>query len=64
MRLFLVAAIVFIVFALIAAAQASADLFGVAWPVWLCAGLLAWILDQVWAWGFPLVSDRRGPPQQ
>ncbi len=43
--IFLVAAIVLIVFALIAAAQATLVLFGVSWTVWLCASLLAYFVD-------------------
>jgi hypothetical protein len=44
MRIFLIAALFMFVFALIVATGA---VFVTAWNVWLCAGLLAWVLDQV-----------------
>lgn len=52
MRIFIVGAIVLIVFAIIATAQASGDLFSVTWYTWLCAALLSFFVDLLtgWAW--------------
>lgn len=44
-RLFIIAALVMFVFALIAAAEASATFLTVGWPVWIAAGLVAWAVD-------------------
>lgn len=44
MRLFLIAALVLFVFALIVATGTA---FVTTWNVWLCAGLVAWVLDQL-----------------
>jgi uncharacterized integral membrane protein len=45
MRLFIVGAIVLIVFSIIATAQASLQLFSVTWDTWLCAALLSFFVD-------------------
>ena len=45
MRLLLVGSLVMFVFALIAAAAAAGTLFTVTWPVWVCAGLVAYVAD-------------------
>lgn len=44
MRLFLLIALVLFVFALIVATGTT---FVTGWNVWLCAGLLSWVLDQL-----------------
>ena len=60
--LFLVAAIVLIVFAIIATAQTTGanvgQLFGVQWYSWLCASLLAYFTDLVF--GFEFANGRLG----
>lgn len=66
MRIFIVGAIVLIVFAIIATSQATQDLFSVTWYTWLCAALLSFFVDLLlgWAWAVgPFVRrDRTGPP--
>ena len=44
MRVFLLAAFVLFIFALIVA---SGTAFVTGWNVWLCAGLVSWVLDQL-----------------
>lgn len=44
MRLFAVIALVLFAFALIVATGTA---FVTGWNVWLCAGLVSWVLDQV-----------------
>ncbi len=59
LRLFIVAAIVLTVFAIIAQAG-TGTLFGVEAFIWLAAGLLAYFVDVLvggWAWAV-------GPPRQ
>ena len=51
MRLFLIAALVLFILALIAAASASLTALGVGWPVWVCGAFVAWVADM-------LVGDR------
>ena len=46
-RLFLLAALVMFIFALIAAAAASGTFLTTGWPVWIAAGFVAWAADQV-----------------
>lgn len=64
-RIFLIAAVVLAVFAIIAGAAATGTLFSTTWFVWLAASWLAWLADQVFAgWGTPYVfGTRRGPVQ-
>ena len=50
MRLFLVAAVVLIVFAVIATANATQELFGILWTSWLCGALLAYFTDHLVPW--------------
>jgi hypothetical protein len=45
MRILLLIALVLFVFALIAAL--AGPILAAGWNVWLCAGFLAWILDQL-----------------
>lgn len=49
MRIFLIAALVLFVFALIVAAGST---FVTTWNVWLAAGLIAWVLDQLTGYRF------------
>jgi hypothetical protein len=44
-RLLIVAALVMFVFALIAGAADSGTFLSVAWPVWMAAGFVAYMLD-------------------
>jgi hypothetical protein len=46
-RLFLLAALVMFIFALIAAAASSGTFLSTGWPVWIAAGLVAYVGDQV-----------------
>jgi hypothetical protein len=46
-RLFLIAALVMFIFALIAAARSVGTFLTVGWPVWIAAGFVAWAADQV-----------------
>jgi hypothetical protein len=46
-RLFLLAALVMFIFALIAAAATSGTFLTTAWPVWIAAGLVAYVVDQL-----------------
>ena len=46
-RLLLVAALVMFIFALIAGAKTDGTFLTVAWPVWVAAGFIAWVLDQL-----------------
>jgi predicted Na+-dependent transporter len=62
MRLFIIGAIVLIVFAIVASAQATGAWLGVAWPTWLAASLLAYFTDLAlgqWKWE----GWRTRPPQ-
>jgi hypothetical protein len=52
LAIFLVAAIVLIVFAIIATAATTGQLFGVTWFTWLCASLLAYFVDLLTGWGY------------
>jgi hypothetical protein len=47
MRIFLVAALVVFIFALIAAARSVGTFLTVDWPVWACAGFVAFVSDGV-----------------
>ena len=49
MRLFLICALVLFVFALVVAAGAT---LVTTWEVWLSAGLVAWVLDQLTGYRF------------
>jgi hypothetical protein len=49
-RIFIVGAIVLIVFAIIATTQASGQLFGVDSFTWLCAALLSYFVDLLVNW--------------
>jgi uncharacterized integral membrane protein len=63
--LFLVAAIVLIVFAIIATSQATMDLFSVTWYSWLCASILAYFVDLLFGgFGYSNGSWARGNRQQ
>jgi len=44
MRIFLIAALVLFIFALIVAAGST---FVTTWPVWAMAGFVSWVLDQL-----------------
>jgi hypothetical protein len=46
-RLFVLAALVMFIFALIAAAASSGSFLTTGWPVWIAAGFVAWAADQV-----------------
>jgi hypothetical protein len=52
LALFLIGAIVLIVFAIIATAATSGELFGVSWFTWLCAALLSYFVDLLTGWGW------------
>ena len=63
LRLFLIAAIVLSVFAIIASAQASLELFSVTWITWICAAALAYLVDVLFnGWGVD-TGTRQAPPQ-
>lgn len=47
MRLFLVCAIVLLVFALIASVVSGGLFLTAAWPTWAIGALIAWALDQL-----------------
>lgn len=47
MRIFLLAALFLFAMALIAALNGT--VFATTWNVWLCGGLIAWVLDQITA---------------
>lgn len=51
MRLFLIGAVVMIVFAIIGTAAANLQCLGVDWTTWLCASLLSVFVD--WLFGAP-----------
>lgn len=67
LSIFMVAALVLIVFGIIAAAQASGLLFGVQWYIWFMASFLAYLVDIVtggwspWA-GRTVVRQQPVPP--
>ena len=61
MRIFLIAALVMFIFALIVAAGST---FVTTWPDWLCAGLVAWVLDQLTGYRFSGVHQAAPPPAQ
>lgn len=69
MRLFIVGAIVLIVFTIIATAQSgsnivSASLFSVSWYTWLAAALLSFFADLLtggWAWAVGPFARRDQP---
>lgn len=44
MRLFLIAALIMFIFALIVAAGGS---LVTTWPVWVCSGFVAWVLENL-----------------
>ncbi len=46
-RLFVMAALVMFIFALIAAAADNQTFLSTGWPVWIAAGFVAWVADQV-----------------
>ena len=46
-RLFLIAALVMFIFALIAAARSTGTFLSTNWPVWVTAGFVAFAADQV-----------------
>jgi hypothetical protein len=65
MRIFIVGAIVLVVFAIIATAATTGELFGVTWYTWLAASLLSFYVDLLtgWAWAVgPFVRRDRGQP--
>lgn len=65
MRIFIIAAIVLVVFAIIAAASTTMKCLGSAWPVWACASLLAFYTDLLlggYVAGF-ITAHRQAPPQ-
>jgi hypothetical protein len=45
MRLFIIAAVVLVVFAIVAAASTTGQCLGTTWPVWVAASLLAFYVD-------------------
>lgn len=62
-RLFIIAAIVLSVFAIIGTAAASGTCLGVSWSTWLAASLLAYFADVAvggWVWN---VRGPQQPPQ-
>lgn len=64
LRLFIIGAIVLIVFSIIATAANSGQLFSVSWYTWLGAALLSFFVDILvggWAWA---VGPPTQPPQQ
>ena len=67
MRIFIVGAIVLIVFAIIATATTGVNagqLFGVWWYTWLCAALLSFFVDILvgWTWAVGPFVRRERPP--
>ncbi len=60
LRLFLIGAVVLIVFAIIGTADASGQALGVSWTTWLCASLLSFFVDLLTGWGVPV--GNRTPP--
>lgn len=59
MRLFLIAAIVLIVLAILATASATGTCLGVTALTWIAAALLAYFVDLLWPWA--LAVPRRSP---
>jgi len=63
--IFLIAAIVLIVFGIIAAAG-SGFLFNTSWYIWFMASFLAYLTDLVFGWGYADGrwgrGSRQGPP--
>ena len=59
MRIFLVAALVLMIFALIVAAGGT---FITSWPVWLTAAFVAWLIDQLFGGYIVVNTTRRAPP--
>ena len=62
MRVFIVGAIVLIVFAIIASAASTGQLFDVTWATWVSAALLSFFVDLLlgWTWAVgPLVGRQR-----
>jgi hypothetical protein len=60
--LFLIAAIVLAVFAIIAGAANSGMLFSVQWYIWFSASFLAYLVDIATAWA-PWGPRAAAPPQ-
>lgn len=60
-RLFLLAAVVLIVFGIIAAAQASGQLFGTIASIWFMASFLAFLTDMVFGGWAVNVGQPRQP---
>lgn len=58
-RLFLIAAIILLAFAIAASAAADLTFLTVSWTTWLCAGLVSWAVDHLFG-GVP-VSGRQPP---
>jgi len=61
--IFLIAAIVLIVFGIIAAAG-NGLLFSITWYIWFMASFLAYLTDLVVGWGYADGQWGRGPRQQ
>ena len=68
-RIFLVAAIVLIAFAVVASAADNLMCLGVLWTTWLCASLLSIFTDWIFggpafgSGGYVAVNRRQAPPQ-
>jgi len=64
MRIFIVGAIVLIVFAIIATASTTGELFSTTWFTWLCAALLSFFVDVLvgWTWAVGPFTRRERPP--
>ena len=63
--LFIVAAVVLVVFGIIAAAGSSGFLFGTGWQIWFMASFLAYLADLLFGWGWDNRSrfgNRTAPP--
>jgi hypothetical protein len=57
-RIFIVGAIVLIVFGIIAAAAASQTFLSVQWYIWLMASLLSFYTDILLGWAGPVLRSR------
>lgn len=64
MRIFIVGAIVLVVFAIIAGAQASGTWWVTTWYVWAAASLLSFYVDTLlgWSWAVGPFATRQRPP--
>jgi hypothetical protein len=60
-RLFLFAALVMFVFMLIATIATSGTFLSVIWAVWLAAGLVAWVVDQLFGGEINFAARARTP---